>query len=97
MHSRPIRVDDGVAGAAADDEVVDEIDGFLMLAIDDGGRMPVGLGRRDDAVDISLLIDFSDGAGDGARSAPSDGGGSGFVSLIFSLFYRRVFRILYVL
>lgn len=70
----------------ADVDVVDEVDGFRMVADnDDGGRMPVGFGNLDDAVEISLLIDFSDGAGDGALCAPSEAD-SGFVSLIFNHF-----------
>lgn len=94
---RPIRVEDGVVGAADDVDVIDEVDGFRMAAVDDGGRMPVGLGSRDDAVDMSLLIDFSDGAGDGARRSaaaapPSDGDCSGFVSLILMAFLRFSFR-----
>lgn len=94
VHMRPIRVVDGVLGAAADVvDVIDEVDGFLMVAIEDGCRMPVGLGKRDDAVDISLLIDFSDGAGDGARSPPSDDDdGFGFVSLIL-MFYTLFFLV----
>lgn len=92
VHIRPIRVVVGVAGAADDVDVIDEVDGFRM--VEDGGRMPVGFGKRDDAADMSLLMDFSDGAGDGARcstaaaaaaASPSDGDaddGSGFVSLI---------------
>lgn len=82
VHNRPIRVvADGVLDAAAD-----EVDGFLMVAMVDGGRMPVGFGKRDDAVDTSLLIDFSDGLGDGARWAPSLAK-SGFVSLISITIY----------
>lgn len=91
---RPIRVEDGVLGAAAaaTDDVVDEVDGFLIVANEDGGRMPVGLGSRDDAVDISLLIDRSDGVGDGARSPPSDDvDGFGFVSLILMFCTRFSF------
>lgn len=84
VHKRPMRV---VAGVVGDIAVVDEVDGFLIVAIDEGGRMPVGLGKRDDAVDTSLLIDFSDGAGDGERSIPSKDG-SGFVSLILIYFYQ---------
>lgn len=85
VHMRPIRV--VVAGVG---DVIDEVDGLRTVAVDEGGRMPVGLGKRDDAVDMSLLIDFSDGAGDGARrsaaAAPSDvDDGSGFVSLILML------------
>lgn len=79
VQMRPIRVDDGVAGAA-----FDEVDGFWTVA--DGGRMPVGFGKRDDAVDIpdiSLLTDFSDGAGDGARGGCASV--DAFDSLIFSL------------
>lgn len=64
VHKRPILVDVGV-----EVDVIDEVDGFLMVAVDDGGRMPVGFGNRDDAFDTSLLIDFSDGVGDDARSA----------------------------
>lgn len=48
----------------------------------DGARRPDGFGKRDDAVDISLFTDFSDGVGDGARccgTSPDDP----FVSLIF--------------
>lgn len=63
VHNRPIRVETGVDVAA-----IDEVDGFLMVAVDDGGLIPVGFGKRDDAVDTSLFIDFSDGVGDGARS-----------------------------
>lgn len=87
VHKRPILVETGVEFAAA------EVDGFLIVAVDDGGLMPVGFGKRDDAVDTSLLIDFSDGDGDGARSAfPSDDC-SGFVSLIlFYIFYSRFYR-----
>lgn len=89
VHIRPIRVEVGVV----DVDVIDEVDGLQTVAVEDGGRMPVGLGKRDDAVDtvdMSLLIDFSDGAGDGARrsaaAAPSDvDDGSGFVSLILML------------
>lgn len=62
VHIRPIRVVTGVDVVDA----IDEVDGFRMVAEDDGGRMPVGFGKRDDAVDTSLRIDFSDGAGDGA-------------------------------
>lgn len=88
VHMRPIRVVVGVG------DVIDEVDGLrtVAVAVEDGGRMPVGLGKRDDAVDMSLLIDFSDGAGDGARrsvaaaAAPSDvDDGSGLVSLILML------------
>lgn len=39
----------------------------------DGGRMPVGFGNRDDAVDTSLFIDRSEGVGDGARAADASG------------------------
>lgn len=72
VHIRPIRVDDGVAGTA-----FVEVDGFFIVA--DGARIPLGFGKRDDADEISLRTDFSDGVGDGAR-AVSDGG---FDSLIF--------------
>lgn len=83
MHKRPILVEPGVDGNALADEVV----GFLMVAVDDGGLMPVGFGKRDDAVDISLFNDISDGVGDEARCSPS-GNASEFVSLIFlSLLY----------
>lgn len=75
VHMRPIRVVTGVDGVALTEE-----DGFLMTAV--GGLMPVGLGKRDDAVDALLVIDLSDGVGDGALAAAS-GDGSGFVSLIF--------------
>lgn len=82
MHNRPIRVVVGVV----DVDVVDEVDDFRMVADnDDGGRMPVGFGNLDDAVEISLLIDLSDGAGDGALCAPSEAD-SAFVSLIFDHF-----------
>lgn len=86
VQMRPMRVEVGVVV----DDAMDEVDGFRMVAVDDGGRMPDGLGKRDDAVDMSLLIDFSDGAGDGARrsgaAAPSDVADvSGFVSLILML------------
>lgn len=64
VHKRPILVEVGVEA-----DVIDEVDGFLMVAVDDGGRMPDGFGNRDDAFDTSLLIDFSDGDGDDARSA----------------------------
>lgn len=82
VHKRPILVETGV-----EVDAIDEVDGFLIIA--DGGFMPVGFGNRDDAVDTSLLIDFSDGVGDGARSAFSKPWtpsicGSEFVSLIFS-------------
>lgn len=93
VHKRPIRVVFGVVAVDVGD-VVDEVDGFRIVAIDDGGRMPVGLGKRDDAVDISLLIDFSDGAGDGARSAaPSDDDGSGFGSLILMIYKKNFFSL----
>lgn len=59
VHIRPMRVVTGVAGAA-----LTEVDGFLMIAV--GGLMPVGFGKRDDAVDTLLVIDLSDGVGDGA-------------------------------
>lgn len=95
VHKRPIRVVDGVVGVA---DVIDEVDGFRMVAVEDGGRMPVGLGNRDDAVDMSLLIDFSDGAGDGARrsaeAAPlsdGDADGSWFGSLILMALYGFLF------
>lgn len=64
VHKRPILVETGV-----DVDVIDEVDGFRMVAVDDGGLMPDGFGNRDDAVDTALLIDVSDGVGDGARSA----------------------------
>lgn len=71
-----MRVVTGVAGAA-----LTEVDGFLMIAV--GGLMPVGFGKRDDAVDTLLVIDLSDGVGDGALWAPPSDDASGFVSLIF--------------
>lgn len=64
VHRRPILVETGVEVA-----VIDEVDGLRMVAVDDGGLMPDGFGNRDDAVEISLLIDFSDGVGDGARTS----------------------------
>lgn len=83
VHMRPIRVVTGVAGVE-----LTEVDGFLMTAV--GGLMPVGFGKRDDAVDALLVIDLSDGVGDGALAAAS-GDGSGFVSLIFFNQFFHVF------
>lgn len=85
VHNRPILVETGVDVT----ELIDEVDGFLMIAIDDGGFMPVGLGNRDDAVEISLVIDFSDGTGDGGRCASSHAA-SAFISLIF-IFFNLLF------
>lgn len=59
VHIRPILVV-GVVGT-----FTVEVDGFFIVA--DGSLIPVGFGKRDDAVDTSLFVDFSDGAGDGAR------------------------------
>lgn len=91
VHKRPIRVETGVDVV----ELIDEVDGFRMEAIDDGGFMPVGFGKRDDAVDTSLLIDFSEGAGDGGRCDPS-GIASAFVSLIFLSFqYNKLLHLFF--
>lgn len=85
VHKRPIRVVTGVDVV----ELIDEVDGFRIVAVDDGGFMPVGFGKRDEAVDTSLFIDFSDGAGDGALCTPSDAA-SVFVSLIFLSFQAKI-------
>lgn len=67
----------GVTGVAG---VIVEVDGFLIVA--DGGFIPLGFGNRDDAVEISLVIDRSDGVGDDARCAPFSA--DAFTSLIFA-------------
>lgn len=96
VHIRPMRVVTGVAGAA-----LTEVDGFLMIAV--GGLMPVGFGKRDDAVDTLLVIDLSDGVGDGALWAPPSDDASGFVSLIFFslnqfvLFFQIFFSFTFVI
>lgn len=77
MHRRPILED----VAACPGDVLDVLAAVLTDA--DGGRMPVGFGSLDDAVDTSLLIDLSDGAGDGARAA------AGSVSLGVSLIFKN--------
>lgn len=82
VHILPILVDDGVNGTANA-----EVDGFVMVA--DGARRPDGFGKRDDAVDISLFTDFSDGVGDGARGCGTSD--DPFDSLIFAGFFFQIF------
>lgn len=79
----PILVDDGVDGTADA-----EVDGFVMVA--DGARRPDGFGKRDDAVDISLFTDCSDGVGDGARCCGTSD--NPFDSLIFCDFFLFSFK-----
>lgn len=85
---RPILV--ALVGGAI---VVGEVVGFLIVA--DGCRRPVGFGKRDDAVDTSLLIDISDGVGDVARGGccscscevTASTSLGGFVSLMLFYFF----------
>lgn len=56
----------------------------------DGGRMPVGLGNLDEAVETSLFIDRSDGVGDGARASAAP---DVVDSLIFSSLYLDFFYV----
>lgn len=75
VHNRPIRVDDdGVAAAATAmaAAVADDVEALVFI-VADGGRMPVGFGNLDDVVEASLLIDRSDGVGDGARASDAPG------------------------
>lgn len=65
----------GSAAAAA-------VAGFLMVA--DGNLRPLGFGNRDDAVEISLRVESSDGVGDGARCAPFSF--EAFTWLIFAVY-----------
>lgn len=86
VHNRPIRDDDGVAAAAAAAALDATEAPLVIVAV--GGLMPVGLGSLDDAVEISLFIDRSDGVGDGARAS---GAPDGVESLIVLFFFFTLF------
>lgn len=78
----------GVVGTGAAAAVF-EVAGFFMVA--DGCLRPLGFGKRDDAVEISLRVERSDGVGDGARCAPFSF--DVFTWLILEAYYFAVSRI----